>query len=168
MLLVATPLGEEKIRLFGKEFLQPRLVGWCSTLPYQYSGRTLEPRPLNDATKAIWESVQRQTGQNFNHLLINLYRNGSDSMGAHADDEPELGHRPQVASLSLGAHRTFSWIPKAPASPGSKRKGKRVELGEGDLLLMSGAFQEQFLHSVPKTKKQVGPRLNLTFRQVSG
>ena len=101
------------------------------------------------------------TGINFNGVLINFYRNGLDSMGLHSDDEPELGERPIIASVSFGAARNFRL----------KRKDRlynpiSILLGSGSLLLMSGDTQKYWSHELPKTKKSIGPRINLTLRKI--
>ena len=94
----------------------------------------------------------------FNSCLANLYRDGSDSMGYHSDDEPELGPRPTIASISLGARRNFALRHRV------SRQRWTWSLGEGDLLVMRAEAQSDYAHAVPKTAKPVGPRMNLTFR----
>ena len=107
--------------------------------------------------------VEVLTGHVFNGVLLNLYRDGRDGMGWHADNEPELGSEPVVASISFGAPRRFTLKHK-------RRKTEKVELllEDGSVLLMSGATQANWLHSVPKTSKQVGERINLSFRHIVG
>ncbi len=97
----------------------------------------------------------------FNAVLLNLYRDGRDGMGWHADDEPELGADPAIASVSLGAVRRFCLRHR-------RRKGLRadISLSHGSLLLMSGATQQHWVHAVPKTAVPTGERINLTFRTV--
>ncbi|HEX7671568.1 MAG TPA: alpha-ketoglutarate-dependent dioxygenase AlkB, partial [Polyangiaceae bacterium] len=92
-----------EIVLFGKRILQPRLIAWSGSVPYRYSGQTLEPRSGPPAVQDVLERVIHRTGVVFNHVLANRYRDGKDSMGFHADDEPELGPHPTVASVSFGA-----------------------------------------------------------------
>jgi alkylated DNA repair dioxygenase AlkB len=97
-------------------------------------------------------------------VLLNLYRDGRNSMGWHADDEPELGPEPAIASLSLGATRRFRLRPR----PGLVHPPFSLELASGSLLLMRGATQRHWQHALPKTTRSLGPRLNLTFRWVAG
>src|SRR5262249_35860669 len=94
---------QREIVLFGRRVLQPRLIAWAGELAYRYSGQTLEPRPFTDTARRMLGSVRARTGVAFNHVLVNRYRSGEDSMGLHSDDEPELGLDPLVAIASLGA-----------------------------------------------------------------
>jgi alkylated DNA repair dioxygenase AlkB len=95
-------------------------------------------------------------------VLLNLYRDGRDGMGWHADDEPELGPQPAIASLSLGATRRFRLRHRR-----RRDTGVTLDLAHGSLLLMAGATQRHYVHAVPKTARPVGERINLTFRYVS-
>lgn len=106
------------------------------------------------------ESVEQQCGHHFNTVLANLYRGGQDSMGWHSDDEPELRRNPLIASLSLGETRRFLLRRK-----GETRTALEVPLSNGSLLIMSGPLQHHWQHSIPKTARAIGPRINLTFRQ---
>src|SRR3954462_16035048 len=94
---------QREIVLYGRRVLQPRLIAWAGDKGYRYSGQTLEPRAFTPHLTPLLEAVQARTHVAFNHVLVNRYRDGHDSMGFHADDEPELGENPQVATLSLGA-----------------------------------------------------------------
>jgi alkylated DNA repair dioxygenase AlkB len=106
--------------------------------------------------------VSQLLGQtvSFNAVLLNAYRSGADGMGWHRDNEPELGGQPVIASVSLGAVRRFSI-----RTYGEKKRWD-ISLEPGSLLWMYGESQTIFEHSVPKTAKQVEPRINLTFRLV--
>jgi alkylated DNA repair dioxygenase AlkB len=162
--LVATlPLRREPLVLFGRENFTPRLTSWHGDpgCAYRYSGRTFAPHRWTPELAELRARLLDATGYDFNGVLANFYRDGSDSMGAHSDDERELGPSPDdiaVASLSLGARRRFLLE--------RKHDGERIEyaLGEGDLLLMTGTTQRFWKHRVPRTTKAVGARLNLTFR----
>ena len=138
--------AEREIVLYGKRILQPRLVGWAGELAYRYSGQTLEPRAFTDTVRALTDSVNAFAGTRFNHVLLNRYRDGRDNMGMHADDEPELGPDPVVATLSLGATRRMTLVPRRP------RDGERhaLELPAGSLLVMRGACQRRFRHGIPR------------------
>jgi alkylated DNA repair dioxygenase AlkB len=105
-------------------------------------------------------------GLEFNAVLINAYRDGRDSMGWHSDDEPELGLDPVLASISLGAERLFRWRQKRPGTSPDSGKSHGMKLQHGSLLLLDGQFQQEYQHSVPKTRSATGLRINLTFRQV--
>ena len=155
---------QRHIVLFGKRILQPRLIGWAGELPYRYSGQTLEPRPWPAAVRDILDRVNLAASAAFNHVLINRYRDGNDSMGYHADAEPELGPDPLVATLSLGASRRFL----------VRRQEKRsaeaplaLPLEHGSLLVMGGTCQRHYRHAVPReTSPGVQQRISLTFRRL--
>jgi len=146
--------------IFGKVYNAPRLTAWFGDGVYTYSGDRNEPAPMPDWINAARRDIEALTGARFNSVLLNYYRDGRDSVAWHADDEPELGTEPTIASWSLGARRTFAAKPRAGGD------GWKVQLGCGDLLVMSGRSQLDYLHSVPKTTKAIGPRVNLTFRLV--
>ena len=157
---------QRTIRLFGQEFPQPRLTAWYGdpAARYTYSGLAWEPRPWTPSLLALRQRVEIATASPFNSVLLNLYRDGRDSMGWHADDEPELGPEPAIASLSLGATRRFRLRPRA----GLVHPPLSLDLASGSLLLMRGPTQRHWQHALPKTARPLGPRLNLTFRWVAG
>src|SRR5262245_49586795 len=142
--------------------LFPRLTAWYADagLTYSYSGVTHHAVPWTPELLAVKQRAEAAAGTTWNSLLLNYYRHGQDSIGFHADDEPELGSNPVVGSISLGAVRKF--VLKHPAS-GEKRE---FGLQHGSLLVMGGSSQHHWRHGVPKTKKPVGPRINLTFRKI--
>lgn len=150
---------QQTIRAYGREVAQPRLTSWMGDAPYTYSGRRHDPAPLPGPVEYVRRQVQETTGETFNSVLANLYRDGSDSVAWHADDEPELGASPTIASLSLGATRAFHVKLRAGGAPW------KLDLAHGDLLVMMGASQRDYLHSVPK-RANAGARINLTFRQI--
>ena len=156
---------QRSIRLFGRSVAQPRLVAWAGELPYRYSGQTLEPRARPECLQELWHRLERAAGVRFNHVLINRYRNGNDSMGWHADDEPELGRDPPIASVSLGQERRFVLRPRARQS-GLRQRPLELRLTHGSLLIMGGSLQHHYQHSVPRQKHCCGERLNLTFRRL--
>ena len=163
--LAATVGWEQRtIRLFGQQFPQPRLTAWYGdpAARYTYSGLAWEPHPWLPVLTRLRQQLEAATAARYNSVLLNLYRDGRDSMGWHADDEPELGPAPTIASLSLGATRRFRLRPRAglPHTPFS------IDLPHGSLLLMHGSTQQHWQHALPKTARPVGPRLNLTFRWV--
>jgi len=164
-LLVDVPWRQDEIFMFGTRSPVPRLSAWFGApgLTYSYSGIDLEPDPLLPALDDLRELVTDvcAAGVNFNSVLANRYRTGADSVAWHADDEPELGREPTIASVSLGATRRFQLRRKDDPTV-------KVEtpLHHGDLLIMSGPTQSLWHHQVPKTATPVGERVNLTFRRV--
>lgn len=153
------------VRLFGREVPQPRRIAFQGDpgVRYRYSGQTWEAESWTPRVAALRDRLVEETGEGFNSVLLNLYRDGSDSMGWHADDEKELGRDPVIASVSLGATRRFRL--RSRAKP---RRSLALELEPGSLLLMSGDLQHAWQHALPKTRRAVGPRINLTFRSVVG
>ena len=153
---------QREVVLFGRRVLQPRLIAWAGDLGYRYSGQTLEPRAFTPAVERLLWRVRERTGVPFNHVLVNRYRDGSDSMGFHADDEPELGEDPVVATFSLGAPRRLVLKPRR------RHGGERhtLDLGRGSLLVMGGTCQRDYYHGVPRQPGLLGERMSLTFRKI--
>ena len=153
-----TPWAQERSRMGPF----PRLTAWYADagLTYSYSGVTHQAVAWTPTLREIRREVEAAAETPFNSLLLNFYRDGQDSIGYHADAEPELGVNPVIASISLGAVRQF--VLKHPKT-GEKRK---YDLAHGSLLLMAGTCQHHWVHGLPKTKSAVGPRINLTFRNI--
>lgn len=162
-LMEEIPWRQESVHMYGKQIPMPRLTAWIGDpgRSYRYSGVTYEPLPWTGRTAAMREQIEQRTGACFNTVLANLYRDGRDSMGWHADNEPELGENPVIASVSLGAVRRFQLRHR-------KQQDQRVDLDlePGSLLIMAGALQHHWRHGLPKTTREVGPRINLTFRNI--
>jgi alkylated DNA repair dioxygenase AlkB len=156
-LTASIPWRQNEIRIFGKTHPEPRLTAWCGPA-YQYSNIRWEETPWIKELDSIRKTLIGITGFEFNAVLCNLYRDGNDSMGWHSDDEKEIDSH-LIASISLGAPRNFNFRNK------KDRKSGSIELEHGSLLLME-EFQENWHHSVPKSKKVVNPRMNLTFRRI--
>lgn len=154
---------QEEVVIFGRARLVPRLVAWHGDpgARYTYSGVAHEPLPWTPVLQAVRSRVESLSGHRYNSVLLNLYRDGRDGMGWHADDEPELGRDPVIASVSLGAARRFRLRHRR------RRETVPLDLGHGSLLLMQGPTQHHWMHAVPKTSRPVGERINLTFRQVA-
>jgi alkylated DNA repair dioxygenase AlkB len=148
---------QNEIRIFGKTHPEPRLTAWCGPA-YQYSNIKWIESPWIPDLLPIQEKLIDLTGFYFNAVLCNLYRNGDDSMGWHGDNEREIDQR-LIASISIGASRIFKIRKK-----GSKQS-QSIVLEHGSLLLMED-FQQNWQHSIPKSKKLVNPRINLTFRRI--
>jgi len=162
--LTANIAWEQKaIQFMGKQVLQPRLIAWYGDegKSYSYSGLTVHPLAWTPTLLDMKTRVESAAGVTFNSVLLNLYRSGQDSVGWHSDDEPELGTNPVIASVSLGAARNFQF--KHKTNPDLKMS---IELTHGSLLLMRGTTQHFWKHQIPKTKKELGPRINLTFRVI--
>lgn len=163
-LIEEVPWRAEAVVVFGRKILQPRLTAWYGDpgCAYAYSGIRLEPLPWSPRLCEVKARVEKVTGENFNSLLLNYYRDEQDSVGFHSDDEPELGPRPVIASLSLGAERVFVMKHRTQR----KRPPVRLMLASGSLLLMKGETQRHWRHGVPKETRPCGPRINLTFRRI--
>jgi alkylated DNA repair dioxygenase AlkB len=155
---------QDKIVVWGKMYSQPRLVAWYGDRgsDYIYSGIRLTPLPWTDLLLEIRRRVETVTASSFNSVLLNYYRDNRDSMGSHSDDEPELGERPVIASVSLGEERTFVLKHKA----NKLAKPVRLRLASGSLLLMKGETQRYWKHGIAKETRPRGPRINLTFRRI--
>lgn len=162
--IAEVPWRAEKIVVWGKTHLQPRLIAWYGDdgFDYKYSGIHLNPLPWTTTLLEIKAKVEHAANTRFNSVLLNYYRNNRDSMGFHSDDEPELGDHPTIASLSFGEARTF--ILKHKKDQGIKPL--RLKLESGSLLIMKGALQENWKHGIDKEAKECGPRVNLTFRRI--
>lgn len=153
----------ETINMYGKQIQVPRLVAWYgdSGMNYRYSNIDHEALPWTDELSELKALVESALRHDFNSVLLNLYRNGADSVAWHADDEDELGNEPVIASLTFGAEREFQF--KNKSQPGDKIK---LRLPHGSLLLMSGKSQTDWLHQLPKMRGMTEPRINLTFRKL--
>ena len=158
------PWRQDSLWIAGREIPVPRLQCWMGDVGslYGYSGMRLEPEPWHPQVQAIRSRVQELSGIQFNSVLLNLYRNGEDSVSWHADDEPELGRDPVIASVSLGAVRRFQLKHRHDRS----REKLQIDLPHGSILIMGKGMQNKWLHQVPKQKTINEPRINLTFRQI--
>ena len=152
---------QETNKLFGTHARVPRLTAWYGDAPYSYSSLTMQPEPGTAQLLAIKVRAEQLSGHRFNGVLLNRYRTGRDSMSWHSDDEPELGSNPAIASVSFGALRRFR-LRHRPR----KEEKLAIELSHGSLLVMDQATQLHRQHSVSKTAKPVGERINLTFRLI--
>jgi alkylated DNA repair dioxygenase AlkB len=160
-LLAETAWRIETVVVYGKRHLQPRLTAWYGEASYAYSGLRLDPTPMTPLLDQLRAAVEAATGRRYNSVLLNYYRDGADSMGMHSDDEPELGPAPAIASLSYGATRTFVLRHKRD------KRTLKLDLEDGNLLLMAGLTQQNWLHGINKTARQTGRRINLTFRYIA-
>ena len=147
---------------FGRRFDVPRLQAWYADagVHYRYSDNKLESHAWMQPLLSIKQDVERNAGHQFNSVLLTFYRNGHDHVNWHADDEPELGVAPVIASLSLGASREFQYRHKQGEENG------KLQLHDGELLVMQPLFQQHWEHRVPPQPEIGEPRINLTFRRV--
>jgi alkylated DNA repair dioxygenase AlkB len=148
---------EQKPGVFGN--MQPRLTASYGDqgLTYRYSGTVNTARSWTPTLLEIKQRIEAVRGD-YNYCLLNRYRSGADSIGWHADDEPEMG--PVIGSLSLGATRTFR------IRHNTTKEQLSFSVGHGTLIIMAGTMQRFWKHEVPKTRQNVGERINLTFRKI--
>ena len=155
--------SQHRLKMFGREVREPRLSAWYGDpgTAYRYSGQRRDPLAWTPTLAHVRKTVSGAVDHPFNCVLCNLYRDGADAMGWHADDEPELGPQPVIASLSLGGVRRFRL---------RHRQGRddslALDLADGSLLIMSERSQEEWQHCLTRTRKSVAPRINLTFRAI--
>jgi alkylated DNA repair dioxygenase AlkB len=149
------------VRIQDQTIPQPRLSSWHGEVVHSYStlAHVLIPHPWSPLLLRLRNRVETITGARFNSMLANLYRDGDDAIGWHSDDEPELGPRPLIASLSFGAERRFSIRRRDDHA-----QVTRLSLGHGSLLVMGGRMQHHWQHALPRTRSVTGERINLTFR----
>ncbi len=152
---------QDEIKVFGKTYNQPRLTAFfgINKEPYSYSNITMYPTLFGGAILDIKNSIELKLNISFTSCLANLYRDGKDSNGWHADNEKSLGKNPTIASVTFGEERPFHFKHK-----GDKTLKEKIILKHGSLLLMQGATQDNWLHQIPKTTRIIEPRINLTFR----
>ncbi|MGR3915177.1 MAG: alpha-ketoglutarate-dependent dioxygenase AlkB [Gammaproteobacteria bacterium] len=154
--------SQPQVRMFGRTVRAPRLAAWHGDAGacYAYSGQSHRPRPWFGALRELRARLEAHCGARFNSVLLNYYRDGDDALGWHSDDEPELAAGAPIASLSLGAARRFVLRHKR------RKLTHAVALRHGALLLMCGETQAHWRHALPRTKRPVGARMNLTFRLI--
>lgn len=153
---------QESLKIYGKAVPLPRLTAWYGEKQYAYSGIVMQPQAWTETLLLIKSRIEPFAKTQFNSVLLNLYRDGSDSVSWHSDDEPELGKNPIIGSVSFGASRRFSF--KHRYNKNLNRID--VELNHGSFLLMAGETQHFWLHQIGKTKRSLTPRINLTFRTI--
>lgn len=154
---------QDHIKMYGKSFPLPRLTAWYGDAgrSYTYSGITSRPNAWNEPLLKIKMAVEATASSVFNSVLLNWYRDGSDHLSWHADDEVELGRNPTIASVSFGAERDFVLRRKD-----NHKSQVVIPLQPGSLLIMRGQLQHFWQHCVPKRKRVGAGRINLTFRQI--
>lgn len=157
--------SQPTIIIAGQARLTPRWQCWVGSKKavYSYSGTRFNPLPWTEPLLELKRQLQQSCDTEFNSALINWYRTGQDSVSWHADDEPELGPAPVIASLSLGVTRRFLMRPN---QRDAGTRAQTLDLNHGDLLLMQGLTQQNWQHCIPKMPKLDAARINLTFRYV--
>lgn len=160
------PWRQDDLHMFGKTYAIPRLHQWYGDRSYTWSGIEMRPLPWTPALDELRQRVEAATRRRFNSALINYYRDGEDSVGWHADDEPELGPAPFIASVSLGAERDFALRRKQVDEQARDEPAARLKicLPHGSLLVMCEGVQARWLHCLPRRKRVKAGRINLTFR----
>ncbi|MFC0185587.1 Alkylated DNA repair dioxygenase AlkB [Pseudarcicella hirudinis] len=154
---------QEPIKIFGKEVMQPRLTAWYGDEGkiYTYSGITMIPHEWTPALLEIRQKAEEISKVRFTSALLNLYRDGKDSMGWHRDNEKELGLNPVIGSVTFGASRCFQL-----RNYQDKKLIRSIDLSHGSFLLMQGETQHFWEHQLPKVKNTVDVRINITFRVI--
>ena len=163
-LIAEVPWRAENIVVWGKSVPQPWLIAWCGDFgqTHTYSGLHLSAIPWTPTLLDLKSRVAAADGTDFNSVLLNYYRDHRDSMGLHSDDEPELGPRPLIASVSVGEARTVIFTHKTDKA----LKPLRLTLGSGRLLVMKGATQQYWKHGIAQSPRPRGSGVNLTFRRI--
>lgn len=154
---------QDQIQFYGKTLNIPRLTAWYGDLDksYTYSGISMQPHIWTPELLYIKNKIEKLANVSFSSVLLNLYRNGQDSVAWHCDDEKELGINPTIGSVSFGATRTFKFRHLQ-----DKTLIEKIDLTHGSYVLMRGETQHKWEHEIPKTSKPISPRINLTFRVI--
>ena len=162
LLMQNTQWEKDEVIIFGKHITTKRKVAWYGDSEYLYTYSNTTKRALAWAKELseLKKIVEEYAGIKFNSCLLNLYHNGNEGIGWHSDDEKPLGKNNTIASLSFGAERKFLFKHK------QTKQTVSVVLEHGSLLVMKGATQSNWLHSLPKSKNITQPRINLTFRTI--
>ena len=150
------------IKMFGKDLKIPRLQCWIGDegCDYKYSVKKLNRHDWSAELLLIRKKIFKELKIDFNSVLANYYRDGKDSMGWHSDDEKELGSNPTIASISFGSERNLYFRNKITKETIS------IPQAHGCLIVIDGKTQKNWQHSIKKTQKIIGPRINLTFRNI--
>ncbi len=157
------PWQRYKLKIFGKTYDQPRLTSFHSigNKKYNYSQIGIKNNIMTIELKSLLSKIHNKTNYRFNSVLLNLYRDGMDSNGWHSDNESELGDDPKIASVTLGQERFFHIKHKK-----IKDLRFKILLKHGSLLIMGEKSQTDWVHQIPKTRKKINARINLTYRYI--
>ena len=155
---------QDTIKMYGKTHKLPRISAWYgdNDCPYTYSGITLNPNPWTERLLMLNDELAKICKRRFNSVLLNWYRSGEDHISWHQDDEKELGDNPLIASVNFGESRRF--LLRLCDDHAVKLE---LPLHHGSILVMAGGLQHHWQHSVPKQKKVLSSRINLTFRNIT-
>lgn len=157
-LLHHTPWHEYQMPMYDKVVTAPRMIAWYGE--QEEAGES--SLPWTSELLELRGKVEKETGLSFNAVLLNLYRNGNDSVAWHSDKEHKIGKNPSIASVTFGQTRPFRFRHKM----GKEVPKLEIPLHHGTLLLMSGTTNTYWEHHIPKSAKEMLPRINLTFRRV--
>lgn len=154
---------QDTITMYGKTHPLPRMTAWhgVAGITHSYSGIKMVAVEWTPILYKLKLQLEKDLNAQFNSVLINYYRDGQDHMSYHADDELELGPAPTIASLSFGETRSFQLKHKY-----NKDKKVVIPIPNGSLVVMKGELQQFWVHKIAKTAKKIGPRVNLTFRNI--
>lgn len=166
----ALPWQQPEVTVYGRRHPTPRLTCWVADpgCTYRYSGLVQSVTAWTPSLSQLRDRLEQQLGVRFNSLLLNRYRDGSDRMGWHADDEPELDPQAPIASLSLGVSRDLRFRPRPAdgAATGTAAAAFNLPLADGDLLVMEAPTQRHWQHALPERRRLSSERINLTFRLI--
>lgn len=162
LLLRTVEWRNDEAVFFGKHIVTARKVAWYGdgNYSYTYSGATKQAQEWTSELKVLKALVEQRTGDTYNSCLLNLYHNGTEGMAWHSDGEKTLGKHRSIASVTFGAERKFCFKHKRTKETVS------LVLEHGSLLVMKDATQTNWLHRLPPTSKEIGARINLTFRTI--
>ncbi|MBB5636850.1 alkylated DNA repair dioxygenase AlkB [Pedobacter cryoconitis] len=162
--IAGTPWQQKVVKMYDKQVLTPRLTAWyANEETYDYTSlRKSAPLNWTPELLMIKQRVEAIAGVTFNSVLLNYYRDGNDSVAWHSDNEKALGTHPVIGSVSFGQVRTFEIRNKQDHSDKYS-----IRLESGALMVMKGNLQTDWEHRVPKSKKPMRARVNLTFRIVN-
>jgi alkylated DNA repair dioxygenase AlkB len=157
------PWKQNSQKMYDKIVITPRLTAWYGDgdTSYQLDGNLIKINHWLPELSALKDRIEKLSGNKFNSVLLNFYRDGNDSVAWHRDKENELGKRPVIASLSLGQVRNFDF-----RKVDDHKKKYSLPLAHGSLLIMKGDLQEHWEHRIAKSMKVRQPRINLTFRLI--
>ena len=151
LFLDTTPWAQYRRKMYDKIVPDPRLTAWYG------------PNGCNEWTPELLEMkarVEEASGISFDSVLLNYYRDGQDSVAWHSDGLPASGKRHAIASVTFGETRLF----KVRHKTNKELQQLSIPLTHGSFLLMGEAMQDHYEHHIPKTARNIGARINLTFR----
>lgn len=162
-LLKNTPWKQRSQKMYDKMVITPRLTAWYGDgeRSYQAGENEFDVNQWTPTLLSLKQKIEKTFGYEFNSVLLNLYRDGNDSVAWHRDKESRYGNRPVIASVSLGQTRNFDFRKKD-----HHQSKYSLPLPHGSLLIMKGDLQENWEHRIAKSTEPMKERINLTFRLV--